>query len=157
MSSARVQEKIEIEKRDTRFIKSCDVSTAPHFRRPMLSRVGRLCAATFLLLGLGLLVGLASPAEAQMAELTGDKSVEHKQGFHTISDIAKERIRRVGSKIGETLTSGLDIGVRVFKLSETGLRIWKPDRTDLENTLLENTEKIDASRTEHRISSMSFC
>ena len=60
----------------------------------------------------------------QVTEPCSERSAAFKAGYHTISDIAKERIRRAGKKIIEKqpLTSqGLDIGFRVFKLDKSNM------------------------------------
>lgn len=47
-----------------------------------------------------------------------------KEGYNTISEIGKERIRRAGKKIKEEnplITHNLDIGFRVFKLDDTNM------------------------------------
>ena len=87
----------------------------------------------------------------QLPEETGEKSAEYKQGFKTISDIALERIRRVGKRIkGNQIDEG-DYGVKLFRLSESNLRVWNPDRSDIEASLLNHEEKILADREEKDI------
>lgn len=57
----------------------------------------------------------------QLPEITDGKSEAFKDGFFTICDIAKERIRRAGKKIKEEsplTTADLDTGFRVFRLDE---------------------------------------
>ena len=54
----------------------------------------------------------------QLPEKTEEDSSTYKDGYHTICDIAKERIRRAGKKIKEEsplTTQDLDTGFRVFK------------------------------------------
>ena len=58
----------------------------------------------------------------QLPEVCEETSDAYKAGFHSIPDIAKERIRRAGKKIKEEagiLASSIDTGFRVFKLSES--------------------------------------
>lgn len=57
----------------------------------------------------------------QLPEETPEDSEARKAGYNTISDIAKERIRRAGKKIKEEsplTTADLDTGFRVFRLDE---------------------------------------
>jgi len=69
----------------------------------------------------------------QLPEKTDDDSPAYKDGYHTICDIAKERIRRAGKKILEEqkakqgdLFSGdqkpLDVGFRVFKCADSNMK-----------------------------------
>jgi len=41
-----------------------------------------------------------------------------------------------------------DFGFRVFKLDSSNIRAWEPDRTDLDQTLLESIEHLKPDRTE---------
>jgi adenine-specific DNA-methyltransferase len=67
----------------------------------------------------------------------------------TISELTKERLRRVGSNLKTTHRdwSG-DAGFRVFKLDNSNIRAWNPDRDNLEKTLLDHEEHILSGRTE---------
>ncbi len=69
----------------------------------------------------------------QLPELTEEDSPAYKDGYHTICDIAKDRIRRAGKKILEEqkakkgdLFSGnpkpLDVGFRVFKCADSNMK-----------------------------------
>lgn len=72
-----------------------------------------------------------------------------RKDYPTISDIAKERLRRAGKKIREEnpLFSG-DLGFRVFKLDTTNIRAWEPDRENLSQTLLDSVEHLKNDRSE---------
>ena len=67
----------------------------------------------------------------------------------TISEITKERLRRAGAKVkaGNPMFAG-DTGFRVFKLDTSNIRVWNPDRDNLEKTLLDHEEHILPGRTE---------
>ena len=67
----------------------------------------------------------------------------------TIAELTKERLRRAGKKIKEEnpMFAG-DTGFRVFKLDNSNIRAWNPDRDNLEKTLLDHEEHILAGRTE---------
>lgn len=58
----------------------------------------------------------------QLPEETPEESEARKAGYHTIPQIAKERIRRAGKKIKEEsplTTQNLDTGFRVFRLADS--------------------------------------
>ena len=44
-----------------------------------------------------------------------------------------------------------DLGFRVFKLAPTNIQAWEPDVSDLEATLLRNTDHIVQGRTEQDV------
>nr|WP_227712996.1 site-specific DNA-methyltransferase [Moraxella sp. K1630] len=72
----------------------------------------------------------------QLPELTDEKSEAYKAGFKTISDISKERIRRAGAKIkAENPDKALDIGFKVFKLSDSNFKAWQIDDDDIAKQL----------------------
>ena len=60
----------------------------------------------------------------QLPEKTEEDSQTYKDGYHTICDIAKERIRRAGKKIKEEHpeAKALDIGFRVLKCDESNYK-----------------------------------
>ncbi len=61
----------------------------------------------------------------QLPEPTAEGSEERKAGYATIADIAKERMRRVGTKLkNELLAPNADIGFRVYKLAESNFTEW---------------------------------
>jgi adenine-specific DNA-methyltransferase len=71
------------------------------------------------------------------------------QHITTIADLAKSRLRNVARKTKETtpMFAG-DLGFRVFKLDSSNIRVWEPDRDDLDKTLLESVEHLRPGRTE---------
>lgn len=67
----------------------------------------------------------------QLPELCNEKSEAYKNGYKTICEIGKERIRRAGEKIKEENKDkegieNLDIGFKVFRVSDTNIR-WISD------------------------------
>ena len=60
----------------------------------------------------------------QLPEATDEESETRKAGFATIADLGKERLRRAGQKIRESLNGDAetDIGFRVFKIAPAVLR-----------------------------------
>lgn len=98
----------------------------------------------------------------QLPEPCDEKSEAYKAGYKNICEIGKERMRRAGQKIINSVTSGtgnlkgegwgcgmpetksewdnaiqniLDVGFRVFKLDTTNLKTW--DATPIEDNQLE--------------------
>ena len=70
----------------------------------------------------------------------------------SISEITKERIRRVSARIKDKNpgTSG-DFGFKVFKLESSNIRSWEPNPDDLAKSLLDSEEHIKDGRTEDDI------
>ncbi len=82
----------------------------------------------------------------QLPELCEESTEAYKAGYRTISDIGKERIRRVIKKIEEQKTkkkmaegtlpgmveniSRLDLGFKVLKLDRSTFKIWDGSKTD---------------------------
>ncbi len=79
-----------------------------------------------------------------------DKKTEAAQaGYNNIADIGKERIRRAATKIKQEHPGYKgDLGFKVFKLDSSNIRVWNPDRNDLEGTLYEHTEHLVPGRSE---------
>lgn len=69
-----------------------------------------------------------------------------KLGLSKISDVTKERLKRCSIN-----KSPLNAGFKVFKLSNSNIRAWNPDRTDLEQTLLSHQEHLIEGRTEQDV------
>ena len=88
----------------------------------------------------------------QLPEPIAIDTEEYKQGFNTIAEIGKERIRRAGQKIKEEnpMFSG-DTGFRVFKLDSTNIREWDPNRDKLAETLEASVDHLKTDRTEQDI------
>jgi adenine-specific DNA-methyltransferase len=66
-----------------------------------------------------------------------------------IAELTKERLRRAAAKIKEEnpeFAGGL--GFRVFKLDTSNIRAWKPDRDDLDKSLLDHLEHLEHDRSE---------
>jgi adenine-specific DNA-methyltransferase len=70
----------------------------------------------------------------------------------SISEITKERIRRVSARIKDKYPgkSG-DTGFKVFKLESSNIRSWEPNPDDLAATLLDSEEHIKDGRSEDDI------
>ena len=69
-----------------------------------------------------------------------------------ICSIAKERIRRSAAHIRKSIDGcAFDGGFRVFRLSQSNIVAWNPDRTDLEESLLSHEEHLVEGRTEQDV------
>ena len=58
----------------------------------------------------------------QLPVLTDEVSKNYKNGFKTICEIGKERIRRAAKKIKEETGADIDYGFRVYKLDESNMQ-----------------------------------
>ncbi len=66
-----------------------------------------------------------------------------------IAELTKERIRRAAAKVKtENPMFAGDVGFRVFKLDESNIRAWRPDTTDLPQTLLDHQDHLASDRSE---------
>ncbi len=92
-------------------------------------------------------------------ELENDKKKPKKHsktafecGYETIAEISRERIKRSSKLLVENNPDkGIDIGFRTFKLANSNIQIWNPDRTDLEETLLSHQEHLIEGRSEQDV------
>ena len=80
----------------------------------------------------------------QLPELIEEKSEAYKDGYKTICDIGKDRIRRAGKKIleesaqtelGDEEKKPLDVGFKVFKLDDSNIKSW--DSAPIEDTQID--------------------
>ena len=87
----------------------------------------------------------------QLPEPTDEKDEAYKAGYMNICEIGKERIRRAGENIKEEKgleAQNLDIGFKVLKLDTSNIRKWQPDYDNLEQSLLDYTDKYVEGRAE---------
>lgn len=81
----------------------------------------------------------------QLPEVCDEKSEAFKAGYKNICEIGKERIRRAGKKILETLGGDkqpVDVGFKVFKIDTSNMKLW--DDTPIEDGNLETLfDRID--------------
>ncbi len=87
----------------------------------------------------------------QLDEKTAEKSEARQNGYESVCEIGKERIRRAGKKIKEEagLTAAdLDIGFRVLKLDSSNMEdvYYAPDKTS-QDDLLSLISNIKPDRT----------
>ncbi|MCM1186682.1 MAG: site-specific DNA-methyltransferase [Lachnoclostridium sp.] len=80
----------------------------------------------------------------QLPEQTADYSEARKNGYQTICEIGKERIRRAGEKIKrENPDANIDIGFKVFRVADTNIK-WnaRMDAGQLDLSQIENTPDL---------------
>ena len=87
----------------------------------------------------------------QLPEPCDPKSESYQDGFKTISDISKERIRRAGKKIAEesqTTAPDLDIGFRTLKIDSSNMSevYYNPDAVS-QDLLSEQADNVKADRS----------
>ena len=78
----------------------------------------------------------------QLPEPTPEGSIAKNKGYETIADIGKERIRRVLAKIKEEnlFRESEDLGVRIFKLTESNYRLWNGIEEDASESYAEQMQ-----------------
>ena len=85
----------------------------------------------------------------QLPEQISKEKIAFKDGYRTITDIAEERIRRAGDKIlkeNPLFSDKIDVGFKVFELSESNIKKWntKPEDVASQLELMKNNFEIDA-------------
>lgn len=88
----------------------------------------------------------------QLPEPCDKKSKAFKEGYSNISEIGKERLRRVGNKIKKQnpLFVG-DIGFRVFKLDTSNIHPWQAQKEGFDKTLCNYRRPLVEGRSEQDI------
>ena len=103
---------------------------------------------------------------AQLQELCDKDSEAFKEGYKTIADIGKERIRRAIKRIEaeqkenkkksestlfneneQTEDKALDLGFKVFTLDSSNIKAWDSDFDKLEKSLLDSVDNIKKERS----------
>ncbi len=88
----------------------------------------------------------------QLPEQTDKSSEAYKEGYPTISEIGKERIRRAGKKILEEKDSKkLDLGFKVLKLDSSNIKSWNGNPDNLMENLFDSQDNIKKERTEEDV------
>lgn len=92
--------------------------------------------------------------QIQLPEFTEEKSDAYKAGYHTLTEIGKERIRRAAKKIAEEnpeKAKDLDLGFKVFKLDTSNIKGWDGNPDNLDDSLFDAQDNIKTDRTEHDV------
>jgi adenine-specific DNA-methyltransferase len=69
----------------------------------------------------------------------------------TLAEITKERLRRAGTSLHEKGSKSIDVGFRVFQLTDSNINAWDPHEVDLAAALDKSVEHIRDGRTEEDI------
>jgi adenine-specific DNA-methyltransferase len=88
----------------------------------------------------------------QLPEPCDSSTTAFKEGYETIAEIAKERLRRVHKKysiVGSSLLDqNVDSGFRAFKLSSSNILPWDSSGENFEHNLLSAAESIKPDRSD---------
>ena len=85
----------------------------------------------------------------QLPEPCDEKTEAFKDGYKTIAEISKERIRRAAAKVKkENPEYDGDLGFKVFKLDSTNIKPWEVDFDLTERTLEDFISNIKSDRKE---------
>ena len=100
--------------------------------------------------------GFRKCISVQLPEPTDDKSEAFIDGYSTIAEITKERIRRAGEKIKQDFKDKegidkLDIGFKAFKLDSSNIQAWDGNPDNLSEQLDAFANNIKTDRTEEDI------
>ena len=90
----------------------------------------------------------------QLPEPTDEKSEAFKSGYKTITDIGKDRIRKVVKKIkvkNLTQSDNLDSGFKVFKLDSSNIKGWDGLPDNLVKSLFDSQDNIKSDRSEEDV------
>jgi len=88
----------------------------------------------------------------QIPEPCNEKTEAFKAGHTTISKLAIARLKAAGKSLNdESGGKYFDHGFKVFALSGSNINAWKPDRKDIEESLLSHQEHLVEGRTEQDI------
>ncbi|MBT7179725.1 MAG: site-specific DNA-methyltransferase, partial [Nitrospina sp.] len=88
----------------------------------------------------------------QLPEICEENSCAKRDGYKTIAEISKERIRRAGAKIKEENPEYEgDLGFKVFKLDATNIKPWEVDFDMTERTLEDFISNIKPDRREEDV------
>ena len=85
----------------------------------------------------------------QIPQKTEENSEAFKHGFSTISDISKERIRKVIAR--EYDEKNDKVGFKVFKLYSSNIKSWDGNPDNLEESLFDSVSNIKNDRTEEDV------
>ena len=88
----------------------------------------------------------------QLPEICEENSRAKRDGYKTIAEISKERIRRAAAKIKEENPEYEgDLGFKVFKLDSTNIKPWEVDFDMTERTLEDFISNIKPARREEDV------
>ena len=92
--------------------------------------------------------------QIQLPEKTDPNSIAYKNNYFYITDIGKDRIRKVVQEIKKENSENpnkLDLGFKVFKLDSSNIKSWDGNPDKLETSLFDSVSNIKSNRTEEDI------
>ena len=92
--------------------------------------------------------------QVQLPQNTESNSISNRLGYNKISEIGKERIRRVVQKIKEEhpeKSKDMDLGFKVFKLDSSNIKSWDGNPENLNESLFDAVGNIKTDRTEEDV------
>lgn len=91
----------------------------------------------------------------QIPELLSPSNKKHRKaiakGYKTIADVSKARLKLTALTLKKDSVKDIDYGFRVFKLTNSNIKVWNPDRLDLESSLLTHKQSILDDRSEQDV------
>lgn len=80
-------------------------------------------------------------------------------GLRTMADLARSRLSTVARELTQSTGDQRvlvgnppgDLGLRVFKLDSSNIRIWEPDRANLDQTLIDHQDHLKSDRSEQDV------
>lgn len=90
----------------------------------------------------------------QIPEKTTESGEAFNAGYHTISELGKDRIRRVVKKIKKEhpeKSNSMDLGFKVFKLDSSNIKSWDGNPDRLKDSLFDAVENIKSDRSEEDV------
>ena len=101
----------------------------------------------FIMIQLPEVLDIDKPEQKTSAEYCLAKSLPT-----NIAELSKERIRRAAKKIKDKSPDYAgDLGFKVFKLSTSNIKVWNPDRKNMERSLLDNQNHLVEGRSEQDV------
>jgi len=100
-----------------------------------------------------ILVQLPEPLDPSSKEQkVAAKFCEENNIPRNIAALSRERLRRAAKQINaQGEDKKIDTGFKVFSLASSSIKAWRPDRNDLEETLLSHQEHLVAGRSEEDV------
>mgnify|MGYP001223031215 CR=1 FL=1 len=92
--------------------------------------------------------------QVQLPENTEENTEAYKSGYFKITEIGKERIRRVGNNLKDKnplLKNEFDLGFKVFKLDSSNIKSWDGNPENLNESLFDAVGNIKTDRTEEDV------
>lgn len=87
----------------------------------------------------------------QLPEPTDADSFAATEGFSTISDLARERIRRSIKEFEAAKESVVSYGFKAFRLDSSNIKPWDADFDNVEQALLDSVDNIKSERSEEDV------